>query len=142
MNAAAFAPSRRSTLWIPSTGPVHDPGRGHLFIILTDPGPDGMNLLVPVCTAGKKFDSTCILGSGDHPFLKQKSFVAYYLVNTYAAEVLMEQEQKGIIEFRGMLDEKVFALVCNGVETSRQTAPIHKRYFADATSRRLATVKK
>ena len=134
MTEVLFAPIRRMTLWIPGTGPSHDPERGHLFIILTDPCPAGMNLLVPVCSAGPKSDTTCLLGAGDHPFLKKKSFVAYHLLNTYAATPLVEQEQKKIIRCKGLLDEKIFALVCSGVQTSRSSPPIYKRYFAEQTS--------
>jgi hypothetical protein len=61
------------------------------------------------------------LGAGDHPFLKKKSFVAYYLLKTYAAEFLVEQEKKKIIESREIFDEKLFALVCNGVQASRSS---------------------
>jgi hypothetical protein len=131
VTGVSFAPARRMTLWIPGTGPAHDLERGHLFIILTDTCPAGMNLVVPVCSAGPKSDSTCLLGAGDHPFLKKKSFVAYYLLKRYDAEFLVQQEKKKIIESREILDERLFALVCNGVQASRSSPPIYKRYFAE-----------
>jgi hypothetical protein len=133
MTEVPFAPTRRMTLWIPSTGPSHDPARGHLFIVLTNPCPSGMVLLVPVCGAGPRSDTTCLLGVGDHPFLTKKSFVAYHLLKTYAAVTLVEQARKKIIQGREMLDERIFALVCRGVETSRSSPPIYKRYFAEQT---------
>ncbi|MCX7313732.1 MAG: hypothetical protein NTV56_18905 [Alphaproteobacteria bacterium] len=130
-----FAPVRRATLWIPGTGPDHDTDRAHLFVILTDPDPDGMVLVVPICSATTKSDGTCIVGAGDHPFLKHKSFAAYYRLNTFNGSALVEQEKKKAIQYRGMLDEKVFALVCAGVQESRQAAPVHKKYFATQTAK-------
>lgn len=133
MTEPSFAPARRMTLWIPGTGPAHDPERGHLFIILTDSCSAGMNLLVPVCSAGSKPDTTCLLGAGDHPFLKRKSFVAYHLLKTYLTVSLVEQEKRKLIRPMGLLEAKLFAIVCNGVEASRYSAPKYKRYFAEQT---------
>jgi hypothetical protein len=130
MTGAPFAVTKRATVWIPDTGPDQDPQRAHLFVVLTDPSADGMVLMVPICTAATKYDNTCIVGSGDHPFLKHKSYVAYYRLNTFKASVLEEQAKRGIVQFRGMLDDKIFALVCAGVESSRQAAPIYKKYYA------------
>jgi hypothetical protein len=130
MTGPVFAPVRRATLWIPGTGPDHDQDRAHLFIILTDPDADGMVLVVPICSATAKSDSTCIVGAGDHPFLKHKSFTAYYRLNILNAATLVDQERRSIIQYRGMFDEKFFALVCAGVEQSRQAAPRYKKYFA------------
>jgi hypothetical protein len=135
MNAKAFAAVRRATLWIPGTGPPHDPERGHLFIILTDPCLKGHVLLVPVCGAYKKYDGTCILGEGDHDFLDRKSYVAYYRLNTYAAVDLVAQVSNEVFRCKGMMDEKVFALVCNGVASSRDSAPKFKRYFDEQTKK-------
>ena len=135
MTDGAFAPVRRAALWIPGTGPAHDLERGHLFILLTDLGPDGMVLTVPVCSLVHGHDNTCLLGKGDHPSVHRPSFIAYYQLNLFRAEVLETQEQKGIIFARGLLDEKLFALVCAGVEDSRQAPPKFKKYFADVTAR-------
>jgi hypothetical protein len=134
MTTKPFAAVRGATLWIPGTGPAHDQGRGHLFIILTNPCPDGMVLMVPVCSVGTKYDNTCILGKGDHNFLTHKSFLAYYRLGTSSAAALVEQVKKTVFVDKGMLNERVFALVCNGVTTSRDAPPKHKRYFEKHTA--------
>jgi hypothetical protein len=133
MSGAAFKAVRRATLWIPGTGPDHDKRRGHLFVILTEPGPKGNVLVVPICSADKKFDATCIVGAGDHHFLKHKSYIAYHKLSTYSAAVLETQVQKKAIQYHGMLDEKVFALVCEGIENSREAAPKFKNYYKERT---------
>jgi hypothetical protein len=136
MNNAAFKVVRRITLWIPGTGPIHDLNRGHLFIVLTDPGPRGNVLAVPICTADKKFDTTCIVGAGDHHFLKHKSYVAYHKLNLYSSATLEAQVQKKVVEHRGILDEKIFARVCAGIATSREAAPKFKTYFTERTAKK------
>jgi hypothetical protein len=134
MMSELFAPVRRATLWVPGTGPAEDPDRAHLFVILTNPCSDGMVLMVPICSLTNKADRTCLLGTGDHSFLKHPSFVAYYRLSKLKAATLVEQELRGAIKFRGMLDEKIFALICAGIEDSRQAPPILKAYYVTQTA--------
>ncbi len=76
-----FVPFKRATLLIPS-GPVNDPDRKHLFVLLTDPieAPDFNGkqvLLVNIASVPKSlpYDSTCILQPGVHRFIKHESYV-------------------------------------------------------------------
>lgn len=130
---AAFVAVRRATLTIPGTGPPHDRDRSHLFVILTDPCSKGFCLLVPICSAREKYDATCLLKKGDHSFVADKSFVDYSLMNTFVAKVLEDQVAKAILRPYEMLDEKIFARVCDGIGKSRRSAPIYKNYFAEQT---------
>lgn len=93
---------------------------------------------MPICSAEKKFDRTCIVGAGDHRFLKHKSYVAYDKLNTYSAAVLEAQVQKRIVRYHGMLDERVFALVCAGVANSADAAPKFKKYYEERTEKKPA----
>ncbi len=136
MSKAAFAASRRATILIPDTGPQHDRGKSHLFVVLTEPDSDGMVLLVPICTKGQKYDTACLVGKGDHPFLDRPSYVDYSNLNTYKAQVLESQAQKGILVAKEVIDEKVFALICAGIEQSRQSPPIYKKYFSQQTKKK------
>lgn len=130
-----FQPLRSLTLWIPNTGPANDPSRGHVFVILTNTCADGKNLLVPVCTRRTKFDSTCLLGKGDHEFIKEPSFVFYAGLQTREAAVLKKQADDDIITYKGILDKKLFALVCAGVEQSRFSPPKFVHYFNAQTAK-------
>lgn len=74
-----FVPVRRATLTIPS-GPVDDPNREHLHVLLTNPmGAARLVLLVSVSSvrAGLYHDPTCYLYPGDHEFLRHQSHVVY-----------------------------------------------------------------
>ena len=123
-----FQPFRAHTLHIPETGPD---GQGHLFVILTETCPAGLNLLVPICSQRGKFDPTCLLGVGDHDFIKHPSFVMYSRLRLFEAKNLVKRVNDGSISYEGMLDAKVFAYVASGVETSRFTALKMKEYFRD-----------
>ena len=120
----AYKPLRSQTLHIPETGAT-----GHLFVVLTDTCEEGHNLLVPICTARKVYDKTCILGAGDHEFIKHLSYVMYARLEKYEAADLIKQVNAGVISYRGLLDEKLFALVSAGVEQSDLAPPNMQAYF-------------
>ena len=95
-----------------------------------------MVLTIPVCTANARSDGTCPLGDGDHDFLHKPSFAAYYRLEQFKAQVLVEQEEKGVVYYRGMLDEKIFARVCAGVAASKESPPKYRTYFAEQTKKK------
>jgi hypothetical protein len=56
----------------------------HLNVVITEPDNDNNVLVVPVCTYrekdGKPFpgqDDSCLLPSGCHPFIKERSYIKY-----------------------------------------------------------------
>lgn len=57
----------------------------HLKIVISDPDPEGMVLVVSVSTIreGVAPDPTCKLNVGDHGFIKVPSYISYY----YAMEL-------------------------------------------------------
>lgn len=123
-----FQPQRSLTIHIPETGKT-----GHLFIILTNTCENGWNLLVPVCSAIGRYDRTCLLGVGDHKFIKHQSYVMYAKMDLYQAQHLIDQVRNGTFGYEGVVDERVFALVCAGVGSSEFAAPKHQQYFATQT---------
>ncbi len=72
-----FVPVRGDTLLILGTGPANDPDRGHLFILLTNVCSEGAILLAPIRSVRGQHDRTCLLGVGDHRFLKGPSWISY-----------------------------------------------------------------
>lgn len=130
-----FVPLHRTTLWIPETGPTSDPHKGHLFVVLTDPCPEGAVLLVPICSQYERCDKTCLVGAGDHPFLKHPSFVFYARLKTYVAAELVESEKAGNVTYRGLLDERLFGFICAGVERSPFSPLKFRAYFSEQIKR-------
>ena len=125
---------RRSVILIPGTGGRDNPDGAHLHVVLTDTCSSGCNLLVPICSVPsqkkRRHDRTCLVGIGDHEFLKHPSYVAYYRMRHYSETVLLKHIHDKYFEMRDPLDERVFALVCAGIGRSDESAPRYQRYFA------------
>ena len=129
-----FVPVRRATLLVPS-GPHHDPDRKHLFILLTDPQPpDQLTLLVSVSSVPGNLphDSTCLLYSGDHGFIRHPSYVNYARSRIEPAQKLLDGVHSGVLVPQGALDTGIFARVCQGLLESRHTAPKIRNFFNSA----------
>lgn len=126
-----FVPVRRATLLVPS-GPVDDPDRKHLFILLTDPQPpDQSTLLVGVASVYDNIphDPTCYLYPGDHPFIRRQSYINYARARIEPAPKLAEGVKQGLLIPQGTLDAALFARICKGLLESRRTMPKIKKFF-------------
>ena len=123
-----FVPVRRATLLIPS-GPQHNPDQKHLFILLTDPvqvlAAEKEVLLVGISSVkeGLFHDATCLLYSGDHPFINRKSYVNYGRARIEVAKKLLNGVKQGLFTPKEALAGEIFARVCHGLTESRHTAP-------------------
>lgn len=118
------------TLLIPS-GPAHDPGRRHLFIVLTDPLPaDSADatphvVVVSICSivAGQNHDATCELGPGDHPFVDRPSFVDYSTAYIVAADKLIRRCRNGEYIRQPRVSSALLARIQEGMMRSRHSRP-------------------
>lgn len=127
---------RRATLLIPS-GPADDSGRKHLFICLTDPTGEARNtLLVSISTlrSGLPHDPTCRLYAGDHPFIRQDSFVAYRQARIEPAAAIERGVESGLLVPREILDGAIFARVCKGLTESRFVTPAILNFYIAASA--------
>ena len=120
---------------MPGTGPAVDPDKAHLFVILTNTSPVGENLLVPICRVpgrvNPKYELTCVLHAGDHPFLKAESFVSYYFLQTFAAVFLSARVEKKIFVPKEPIDAKILARICEGVEKSDLAPPRMQTFYRE-----------
>jgi hypothetical protein len=126
-----FIPVRRATLLIPS-GPSNNPNQKHLFILLTDPqGVDGKLLLVGVSTlrAGLPHDPTCTLYPGDHPFIRNDSYINFRHARIECADKLVRGVRQGLFLQKDTLDSAIFARVCKGLLESRHTIEKIKMFY-------------
>lgn len=130
-----FQPVRRATLLIPS-GPAHDPDRKHLFIILTDPVADPVNsgrvsvLLISLSTLeiALPHDPTCILRSGDHPFITRDSYVSYRTSRIQETVKIINGVASGVLVAKELMDSGIVDRICDGLD-SYQTPEKIKRFF-------------
>lgn len=128
-----FLPFRKATLLIPS-GPKDDPGKMHLFIVLTDPATNEKLVLVAsVCSVkeGVPYDQTCILEPSDHPFIKHKSYVDYSKTKIVEGQRLTNGVQQGKFVHKGMISETVVVKIINGVLASKRTPKEEKQFLSD-----------
>ncbi len=126
-----FLPNRKATLLVPS-GPLHDPDRKHLFIVLSDPVTDEQVVLLVSISSVKPNrwnDEACLLYRGDHPFIKKESFVDYSSARIEPATKLTKAIDQGVFIPREPISEVVFERICAGVMASRRTPKDIKRFF-------------
>lgn len=128
---STFSPVPGCTFLWPS-GTPQLPDTNHLAIILTHPHSyseylDAM-LFVTVSTiyAGKPYDSTCILRVGDHPFLRQDSYVAYNFCNFITVPMAEAKLLQGKIHMKPNLSGSVLSKVQTGLG---QTSQIKGKYL-------------
>lgn len=121
--------ARSSTLLIPS-GPSHDPNRKHLFVVCTDPCPDGKQLVVCVASwVNDLCDGTCILQEHEHPFLTHQSYILYREARVEAVADIEKGIDDGRFLPRAAMNAQTFLRVRNGVCRSKHTPRKIKRYF-------------
>jgi len=127
-----FLPIRQATLLIPS-GPPTDPDKKHLFVICTKQSPDKELLLVSISRWKATYcDSTCLLGAGDHPFIKSKSFVEYRKARIETTSTITAGIKQGVFFPKDTMDGKVFAQIMAGFEDSLFTPGKVLKFLTDS----------
>ena len=117
---------RGSTLLIAATH--QDPNKSHLCIILNDP-PDAnpeQVLYVPVITARRKYDTTCILEVGDHKFIVHKSCVHYAMAQVRTVQHLLKCGT-----LKEPMRDDVLERVCKGIFDSPHSPPFVREFYRE-----------
>lgn len=129
-----WSAARRATLLIPS-GPAHDPDRKHLHIVLNDPFPDSTQaekvLVVSVTSIplSNKYDASCTLFPGEHPFIVHNSYIAYHRLELVDPSLLESKVRARKFVAKPLLDDKFFDYVVVGLRDSPHVIPLYLRYF-------------
>jgi hypothetical protein len=117
------------TVHIPDTGPPRERGKPHLFVMLTSPCSKGMALLAPICTIRGKWDPTCRVAPGAHPFVTEDSYVAYYHLKQFKVAVLEKQIEQKILRTNDPISAALLKRICDGVVKSGHAPPVEKKYY-------------
>jgi hypothetical protein len=127
----SFQPSKKMTLLMPS-GPAADPDRLHLWIVLTDPCPDGANLLVNVSSVkpGQFHDATCTITAGLHPRIKLTSWVEYRRARAIHTEALVKGANAWLYRISTPISDELHTRICQGFMESEHSVPRLRRYLA------------
>ncbi|MGM0832251.1 MAG: hypothetical protein ACQEUK_05385 [Pseudomonadota bacterium] len=125
-----YCPFRKGTLLILS-GPVN-----HLHIIMNDPVyyPErdyyGV-LLVNISSVrpGRRYDRTCLIEAGEHPFIRHQSYVVYGDAVVKSADDISQFVSTGEFSARDPVDEINYQRVLEGFDRSPKVAPKIKRFI-------------
>lgn len=120
---------KKGTILIPS-GPYHDPGRKHLFVICSDVDGEGKQVIVPVCTwTNDLCDGTCKLQSHEHPFLDRLSYIRYRESDIVPYEnLILGLESRNFI-LKEEMNSQTFLKISKGFCISLQTPRKIKKYL-------------
>ncbi|MEH6789953.1 hypothetical protein [Parasphingorhabdus sp.] len=121
--------NKKGAVLMPS-GPSHDPGRMHLYVICTDLDQEGRQLIVSICSKINNLcDPACTVQAHEHSFLNKESYVFYRkaqivdgssLENGVAAKLFIPKED---------VNGQTFLRITKGICTSIQTPKKIKKYF-------------
>jgi hypothetical protein len=130
--------SRRATLLIPS-GPVYDPDRKHLYVVLNDPhGSDNTAEVLIVCIMSTPsvggYDPSCTLFPGEHPFITRGSVVGYQYCRIVKAGLLEAKVASGDFIAKQAFSEDVFGHIITGLMDSPYAAPKYKNFLSKLLS--------
>jgi hypothetical protein len=98
----------------------------HLNIVITDPDEEQNYLVVPVTTYHTQDDGTpfsgqdksCLLGPGDHPFIKHDSYVKYAKARIMSFIEIFNGIRKGILIAKEDVDAQVLKAIQDGAKKS------------------------
>ena len=93
----------------------------HLFVIVLEKKVANQHqvISVPVCTARKlSFDNACIIQPGEHPFVKNESFVEYRNAREDCADDLVKRVQQQLFTLQGQVTPDLLNKIKNGLAKS------------------------
>lgn len=122
----SYVPKKKGTLLIP-TGNVN-----HLFVIVTEKCvAESSHLLLNVTTlrSGIKHDPTTIVRAGEHPFIKQESYVEYRRALILKADHITKMVVGFVYKPNAEASDSLVEALLDGIEDSDYVAGYVKAYF-------------
>ena len=117
------------TFFVQQVGKLYD---SHLWMVLSNPALNANQvLIVSLTTWGKDDDPACVLNVGDHPFVRQKSFIKYSHAKIVSDQQLEEFRARGQIHVQAQLSLSVLKRARDGAAESRFMALGHADILID-----------
>ncbi|HLX63886.1 MAG TPA: hypothetical protein VKX17_21625 [Planctomycetota bacterium] len=91
----------------------------HLWIVLSNPDPNGNVVIVSVTTNAPYKDSTCELNVGDHPKIRHSSLVYYRKAELASKAKLSAEVQAGKINIVQRFSDAVMSRIYDGAGLTR-----------------------
>ena len=112
------------------SGPSHDEGREHRFIICNEPCEDGFVLLLPISGWSNDLcDPTCKIEQWAHPPLTKDSYVFYRQSRIESVETIAKGIETGVLCPCEDVNTALFLKATNGILRSKQTKKNIKKYW-------------
>lgn len=112
------------------SGPSHDEGRQHRFIICNRPCEDGFVLVLSITGwAHDKCDPSCKIFEWEHPPLRKDSYVSYMHSKIEMATKIRKGIKDGIFRPCADLNTNIFLRATNGILKSEQSPRKIKAYW-------------
>ncbi len=115
----------------------------HLHIVMCDPYTDGDDMPEKVvwvsissCRPDRRYDETCLLYPGDHPFIKHDSYVYYELVNSITVRSVQNHIRSRWALPKEQMREEVFQRIHKGFDSSSVPKIIRTRLGIPTDKRR------
>jgi hypothetical protein len=121
---------KKNSLLIPSGSAKH------LFVVVSDVCPDGCHLLVNFSTIreGVYYDTACEVKTGEHPFIKSPSYIAYSYAKIERADDLIARVKSSFFILQEDVSEGLFDRICRGIIKSSHISKMKKEYYKKVTS--------
>lgn len=104
----------------------------HLKVVISEPDPEGMVLVVSVTSAPatRRFDDSCILEAGSHEFIIRRSYVSYvHSVELNNVAILNEKFRDELVSKPDVTPD-VLQRIQDGARASRFLPRALKKHFA------------
>lgn len=126
---------RSAGLLIPS-GSVADPDRLHFHAILTNVCSKGRHLIGPIGTIYKDqfHDDTCVIGKGEHPFIKHPSYFIYRRLTILDSAHITRCIDGWVYKKQPNLSAALIKRICEGISKSDFTPGFAEEYWDENES--------
>jgi len=103
----------------------------HLKIVISDPDPEDMVLVVSVSTIrkGVPHDTSCELHVAEHPFIKDPSYISYYYAMELSSVKILQEKFKGLIVLKEDVSVDLLKRIQEGARYSKFLPKYLRKFF-------------
>ena len=91
----------------------------HLWIVISNPSPDGQLVIVSVTTKEPYKDSTCELHAGDHPKIKHDSLIDFKRARLLSLDDFKRLAEKKALRIAAPVSKKLLKRIHDGAGLTR-----------------------
>ncbi len=103
----------------------------HLRFVISDPDVDNRVLVVHMTTfkGNGREDTSCILNTGEHPSIKNKSYIRYDNALELTMTEILKDKLAGLVTVNKDISSQLLKKIQNGAQTSYALPKKYFKYF-------------